>query len=215
MSAVPISCFLDTTLPVLPGTLPVSSVWKNCIPLTASHWQWWAFVSLSVLSSNARLNNWSLQLILSALQESEANIWNLFVRNKINDIFSGVLACTCTYKSPPRGQVMNKFNQEQEVEGSFGSAPAEGPSKKDSTDVPCRQFAQSCSLPPNNEQCAALGLLGPAGFKRTHPACSVRLGQGVLISWSPLPSGVLHPCWELIPALLLEKHSPEGHFCCL
>lgn len=74
---------------------------------------------------------------------------------------------------------MNKFNQEQEVESSFGSAPAEGPRKKDSTNVPCRQFAQSCSLPPNNEQCAALGLLGPAGFQRTHPACSVRLGQGV------------------------------------
>lgn len=73
---------------------------------------------------------------------------------------------------------MNKFNQEQEAEGSFGSAPAEGP-RKDSTEVPCRQFAQSCSLPPNNEQCAALGLLGPAGFQCTHPACSVRLGQGV------------------------------------
>lgn len=128
---------------------------KTCVPSTANHWQWWAFISLSVLSSNTRLNNWSPKLIISALRELEANIWNLFVRNKMNDIFSGVLACTCTYKSP-WGPLINKFNQEQKAESSgfepFGWVPVKGPRKKAGTRMPWRQNLMSSPLPLQDKE---------------------------------------------------------------
>lgn len=97
--AVLASCFLNSTHPVSSELSQLHLVRKPCVPLTTNHWQWWAFISLYILSSNTRLNNWSPKLIISAFWELEANIWNLFVRNKMNNIFSGVLTCTCTYKS--------------------------------------------------------------------------------------------------------------------
>lgn len=107
---VPISCFLHTVPPESHLELSQLYLAGKSESLQATGRGVCSFLSL--LWPLPPGYNQSPRLIPSALQESETNIWNLFARNKISDSFSGVLACTCTSKSPPRRQVLKKCNQE-------------------------------------------------------------------------------------------------------
>lgn len=152
-------------------------------------------------------------------RSQEANIWNLSVRNKMNDIFSGVLACTCTYKSP-WGQVMNKFNEQQEAEGSdfepFGSTPAKGPRKEAGTEMPQRHsLFRALLVHWRIRNTLYYAPWGPRCCRHTRPAGSAeQVGWQSVLSRSPLPmTERSNPgSWEFHPALPLGNHSPPGLF---
>lgn len=166
------------------------------------------------LSSNTRLNNWSPELIISALGELEANIWNLFVRNEMNDIFSRALACTCTYKSP-WGQVMNKFSQEQEAEAQILSPLAALPRP------PWRSLVLRCpgdticwAPPLQGKEQSASGLLCPPGWQSPWAGSSAGAwGAQPPCALSPVMQGSTQPCsphrqWGALATFATEEMSP-------